>query len=93
MVRTSLQFAQIAGTGEEETSISAKARGALERIGRSYNRRRVRKFGVRVEDEPVAVTPELDAPMRADQAAVAQAPARPAIRRSRKGARSDQDSL
>ena len=34
MVRTSLQFAQIAGTGEEETSISAKARGALERIGK-----------------------------------------------------------
>jgi hypothetical protein len=56
VVRASLQFAQIGGTGEEEKSISAKAREALVRIGKEspINRRRVGKFGVQAENNITA---------------------------------------
>jgi len=44
------------GTGDQERAISAKAREALVRIGREspINRRRVRKFGVQIDDEAPA---------------------------------------
>jgi hypothetical protein len=57
VVRTSLQFSNMGGTGDQERAISAKAREAMARIGREspINRRRVRKFGVQVDDDPPAV--------------------------------------
>lgn len=52
VVRACLQFEQIQGTGDEEKSISAKAKEALLRIGKEspINRRHVKKFGVLVQD-------------------------------------------
>jgi hypothetical protein len=83
VVRSALHFAQIGGAGEEEKSISAKAREALVQIGKEspINRRRVRKFGVQVEEETAVEVLEHVPPLRAEQAAAAQA--QPTTRRSR----------
>jgi hypothetical protein len=68
VVRTCLQFEQINGTSDEERSISAKAKEALLRIGKEsrINRRRVKKFGMQVEEEA----------QRAMEAAAEQVPPR-----------------
>jgi hypothetical protein len=82
IVRTSLQFSNMGGTGEEERAISSRAKEALVRIGREslLNRRRVKKFGVKVDDEALPVeSQEAVVPLpRAEQAAVT----RPARKRS-----------
>ena len=81
IVRTSLQFSNMDGTGEEERAISARASEALVRIGREslLNRRRVKKFGVVLDDE--APQEPVTLPPRVEQTAAAQV--RPARRRSR----------
>jgi hypothetical protein len=87
IVRTSLQFSNMGGTGEEEKAISERAREALVRIGQEslLNRRRVGKFGVQIEEDEqrhvVEASPDPLAPLRAEQPVTLQAS--PGVSRSR----------